>query len=301
MNVSQTEWPLLHVILGKGSTWNGDDGKCRKQSRGMPSGQIQSGDLGMVRTAKRCPRREAKVESNQMTTDGLRTAGAPGNQLIGTGVQRLERRPAYQPWGSTLTFQHRAGVSWVHGLRHGVAMHPRGRHLREGMILLFTWESHNQAREKQPTTQQQLPQHYYREVESHSGLQLWGRCRDQVTEKRSRNNKGEMMQEGLVKKEAGERAMSQLSAGPSRPTSCEERTVRPTGRKETAIVCWAVSPHQSEASRWQNRRNSEEGNEMRRQPEELYYIHGDNVKAGWVPTGHRATWCHRITTGVLRR
>ena len=45
-----------------------------------------------------------------------------------------------QPRGSTRTSQSTAmretDVSWVHGLRHGVTMHPRGRHLREGMILL---------------------------------------------------------------------------------------------------------------------------------------------------------------------
>ena len=46
-----------------------------------------------------------------------------------------------QPWGSTLTFQPSAGVSWVLGLRHGVAMHPRGRHLRGDRTLPFTWES----------------------------------------------------------------------------------------------------------------------------------------------------------------
>ena len=46
-----------------------------------------------------------------------------------------------QPWGSTLTFQLYAGVSWVQGLRHGVAMHPKGGHLREGMTLPSTWES----------------------------------------------------------------------------------------------------------------------------------------------------------------
>ena len=33
------------------------------------------------------------------TIDGLRTAGAPGNQLAGTGVQRLERRPAWPALG----------------------------------------------------------------------------------------------------------------------------------------------------------------------------------------------------------
>ena len=46
-----------------------------------------------------------------------------------------------QLWGPTLAFQLNVGVSWAHGLRHGVATHPRGRHLREGMTLLFTCES----------------------------------------------------------------------------------------------------------------------------------------------------------------
>ena len=50
-----------------------------------------------------------------------------------------------RPRGSTLTFQLNAGVSWVHGLRHGVAMHPRGRHLREDRTLLFTWESQHRS------------------------------------------------------------------------------------------------------------------------------------------------------------
>ena len=31
-----------------------------------------------------------------------------------------------QPWGSTLTFQHKVGVSWAQGSRHGVTMHPMG-------------------------------------------------------------------------------------------------------------------------------------------------------------------------------
>ena len=50
-----------------------------------------------------------------------------------------------QPWGATLTFQLYAGVSWVHGLRHWVARHPRGRHLREGMTLLLTWENQHRS------------------------------------------------------------------------------------------------------------------------------------------------------------
>ena len=54
------------------------------------------------------------------------------------------------PQGSTLTFQLYAGVPWVHGLRHGVTMHPRGRHLREGRIPWSHGKSHNLAREQQP-------------------------------------------------------------------------------------------------------------------------------------------------------
>ena len=58
-----------------------------------------------------------------------------------------------QPWGSTLTFQLHAGVSWVHGLRHGVTMHPRGRHLREVMTPWSHGMSHTQAREQLPPHQ----------------------------------------------------------------------------------------------------------------------------------------------------
>ena len=58
------------------------------------------------------------------------------------------------PQGSTLTFQHKAGVPCGIGLRHGVTMHPRGRHLREGMILLPHGTYNVTAREQQPTTQQ---------------------------------------------------------------------------------------------------------------------------------------------------
>ena len=52
------------------------------------------------------------------------------------GSNSLNVAQLSQPRGSTLTFQHNAGVSYGTGLRHGVTMHPRGRHLREGRILL---------------------------------------------------------------------------------------------------------------------------------------------------------------------
>ena len=53
-----------------------------------------------------------------------------------------------RPQGSTLTFQHKAGVSCGTGLRHGVTMHPRGRHLREGMIPLPHGVTQRTAREQ---------------------------------------------------------------------------------------------------------------------------------------------------------
>ena len=58
-----------------------------------------------------------------------------------------------RPWGATLTFQLYTGVPWVHGLRHGVTMHPRGRHLREGMIPWSHGKSRTKAREQQPPHQ----------------------------------------------------------------------------------------------------------------------------------------------------
>ena len=40
-----------------------------------------------------------RSEQLTTTTDGLRTMGAPGVQTEGTGVQRLERRPAFPSLG----------------------------------------------------------------------------------------------------------------------------------------------------------------------------------------------------------
>ena len=61
------------------------------------------------------------------------------------------------PQSPTLTFRHNAGVSWVNGLRHGVTMHPRGRHLSKGMTLLPHGLTHHTACEQQPTQLLGLP------------------------------------------------------------------------------------------------------------------------------------------------
>ena len=272
MNVSQIEWPLFHVILGKGSTWSGDDGnwRFRKQSRGMLSGQMRNGNLGMVGIARKCARREAKVEDTYMPTDGFRTAGAPGNQLIGTGVQRLERQPAYQPWGSTLTFQHKVGVSWVHGLRHGVARHPRGRHLREGMILLYTWESHTKAREQQPPQQQPLL------TQPHDYGKAGRSCRSAKAERVIRRGKGNLgmgswmccLEREIVRRE-GARATRTLCAGPSRPASGDKGKSEWEKVKGVTTRCWAVSPHLSKARKGSNGNYTRRKVIVRCQPEEF--------------------------------
>ena len=110
--------------------------------------------------------------------------------------------------------------------------------------------------------------------------------------------------------------MDRLGAGPSRPTSLEKKrmvkkstwsgwTRSAWGSQESRTVCRAVSPHQFEAWKCQLLRQCEDRNAVRRQSGELYHIYkhcmGVNVKVGWVPMKHGATWCHRITTGVLRR
>ena len=82
----------------------------------------------------------------------------------------------HHPRGSTLTFQLNAGVPCGTGLRHGVIMHPRGRHLREGMILLPHGMTHPTAREKQ--LELPLQQHYYNDntmaMEKRKGEQAIG-------------------------------------------------------------------------------------------------------------------------------
>ena len=100
-------------------------------------------------------------------------------------VQGYNGSNAAQPsrlQGSTLTFQLYAGVPWVQGLRHGVTMHPRGRHLREGRIPWSHGTSHTPTREQQPTTKPLLlpiqPQELQGEEEvTTQGRRRWAECR----------------------------------------------------------------------------------------------------------------------------
>ena len=85
----------------------------------------------------------------------------PGSQVLWRYKQRVQGSTGSNAaqlsclQGSTRTFQPKAGVSWELGLRHGVTMHPRGRHLREGRILRSHGKDTTKVREQQPPHQLQ--------------------------------------------------------------------------------------------------------------------------------------------------
>ena len=266
MNSERGEWRMLHLLSG---TWI--EKRCQSTSKRL---------VGMLHKdkSKKCKRRESKenekcgnnVKAENVTIDGLRAAGAPGKQRVGTGVQRLECRPAYQPWGSTLTFQPRAGVSWVQGLRHGVTMHPRGRHLREGMTLLPTWESHtrNGNSSRHHNTNYLNNNYYQRDNRSCKGRLCKLESERSVDRKRISSQRNRTIEREPAWK-AAECAKEPLCAGPSRPTSGKKRNVKSKRTRKAMIVCWAASPHQSEAMKRQQQQLRRKDT-VRRQSEELY-------------------------------
>ena len=155
------------------------------------------------------------------TLDNVHVTGPRQQVLRGytwqvQGTNGSNSAPPSHPRGSTLTFQREVGVSWVLGLRHGVTMHPRGRHLREDMTLLSTWRGHSPEREKQPPFQPTQPPLKEEEQEA-------------MTPRKCKKGKNE-----------------------------SERTRR---RSHThAIVCWAVSPHQSNTWRQQQQQQQQQWN-----------------------------------------
>ena len=101
---------------------------------------------------------DVNILSSQTTTNVWRQVLQGTNWQV-QGTNGVNSAQPDQPWGSTLTFQPRAGVSCGTGLRHGVTMHPRGRHSREGMILPPHGMTHQTAREQQTATTQ-IHNHY---------------------------------------------------------------------------------------------------------------------------------------------
>ena len=89
--------------------------------------------------------------TNELTGSGQQVLQGTNWQV--QGYNGLNAAQLSHPWASTLTFRRNAGVSWVLGLRHGVTMHPRGRHLRGDRILLPHGMTPITAREQKPTQQ----------------------------------------------------------------------------------------------------------------------------------------------------
>ena len=122
-----TEWQWLSYLWGIGhkSVNSGED-------------QPNSGEINLV-------------DGHRQTTN-VRQQVLRGFNWPVQGYNGLNAAQLSQPRGSTLIVQHKVGVSCGIGLRHGVTMHPRGRHSREGMILLSHGITQLTARGQQPVT-----------------------------------------------------------------------------------------------------------------------------------------------------
>ena len=106
-----------------------------------------------------------------MTGSGPRVLWGYTRQVQGS-IGSSATQPS-RPRGSTLTFQLHIGVPWVQGLRHGVTMHPRGRHLREGRIPWSHGKSHNPVREQLPQQTTQQHNHYYQYNHNYHGRECY--------------------------------------------------------------------------------------------------------------------------------
>ena len=89
--------------MGKGATGSVNNRKWKAGRYAEKDSGVRTrrGYLGMVvRDALRSwVRNEVAADERNETTNEPRTAGALGNQLAGTGVQRLECRPAWPALG----------------------------------------------------------------------------------------------------------------------------------------------------------------------------------------------------------
>ena len=152
------------------------------------------------------------------------------------------------PQGTTLTFQLNAGVPCVTGLRHGVTMHPRERHLRGVRIPLPHGLTNSTAREQQPTTQSTYNcnqwEPWYNGINRGDGIRPYKERQDISSKWRYRYNVFP------CEKQVGELYYNQ---------------------RGTNLV-----------------KSDMEMGRGRVQPM-------DYVRADWVPIGHRATWCRRVT------
>ena len=126
-----SEAPKLHMIQ------SGDDDLCQCVRELCHALSINK---SAARSQKACTVECGHVNVLERLTGSRRQVFQGINWQVQGSTGSNAAQPS-QPWGSILTFQPSVVVSWVPGLRHGVTMHPRGRHSREGMILPSPWRS----------------------------------------------------------------------------------------------------------------------------------------------------------------
>ena len=216
--------------------------------------------------------------------------GALGVHAAGTlGSNGSNAARPCRPQGSTLTFQPRAGVPWVHGLRHGVTMHPRGRHLREGRIPWPHGTRQTLAREQLPT--QPLQQHYqYRRRKGSEGRSLWKQVMIQhnhYNPAQDRRKRREICQHQCNVDERMSKNHNRTSNNGNNEDQLHNNyntILLRDASQESSIAC-----------------TSKKSGEFNLVVGPKTAMHMDNAKAGWVPSGHGAIRCRSVTGGEISR
>ena len=105
----------------------------------------------------------SRAEEGDSSGDARRPTGSGQQVLQGykwqvQGSNGLNAAQLSHPWGSTLIFQRNAGVSWVFGLRHGVAMH---RNVNRILLYIHGRATHRNVNSSHNTNQLFDDDHYY--------------------------------------------------------------------------------------------------------------------------------------------
>ena len=134
------KWPTLGQILGALTTVQNKK-QWRKEKGDLSALTIAKGEIHCKQTnGRRCGCVNWQSEYAEHWNEHERNNN--NNETCNTDVWHQVlwgskwRGYLDHPWGTTLTFQRKAGMSYGTCMRHGVAMHPRGRHLREVMTLM---------------------------------------------------------------------------------------------------------------------------------------------------------------------
>ena len=148
-NLEQWEWLqcIYHRLFDRCSRKQGGDHE-----------RVRRCDKAVMSIKREDPVEDSKCVSGQVVTNRRRQT-SPWQQVLWgytwqvQGYNGSNSAQLSHPRGSTLIFQPTGGVPWELGLRYGVTMHPRGRHLREDRTLLPHGKDSTQEREQQPPHQ----------------------------------------------------------------------------------------------------------------------------------------------------